>query len=132
MLDKAVTNIKVQAEDDTLLEKDIFDIYLYLWEAKGVEEPKDYIRRLLSSPTSLVTFIKAYMARSTLAYSNAVVVEIQGQDQSALRLALLKDFDLLKEATDAVVEVLGADSSPISPDDRTLAEALKRYTSYEQ
>ncbi len=127
LLDKAVTNIKVQAEGGTLLEKDIFDIYLYLWKDKGVEEPKNYIRRLLSSPASLVAFIKAYLKHSTLAYSNAVVVEMQGQDQSALRLGLLEDFDLLKEATDAVGELLTAHSSPISPNDRTFVEALERY-----
>ena len=132
-LDKALTHLKAQAENGTLLENDIFDVYIYLWkDGKGLEEPKEYLRGLLT-PESLQSLIKAYKDRSTLAYDKGIDVGIEGQEQTGLRLGLLlEDFDLLNEANGVVNELLAADPPVLGQDEQTSVEALQRYLSQKQ
>ena len=133
VLDIAVIQLKTQTENSSLLENDIFDVYFYLWrDGTGLEEPKEYLHGLLSSPESLISLIRAYLDRSTLAYNKQVVIDIEGQEQTGLRLGLLEDFDLLNEATDIVSELLAADYPRIGQDDQTLVEALERYLNYKR
>jgi hypothetical protein len=133
VLDIAVIQLKTQTENSSLLENDIFDVYFYLWrDGTGLEEPKEYLHGLLSSPESLISLIRAYLDRSTLAYNKQVVIDIEGQEQTGLRLGLLEDFDLLNEATDIVSELLAADYPRKGQDDQTLVEALERYLNYKR
>ena len=133
MLDKTLPYLKRKAENDSLLEKDIFDIYFDLWrDATGLEEPKEHLRELLSSPESLIYLIKAYLDRSTLAYNKGVLVDIEGQKKTGLHLGLLTDFGLLNEATDVVNQLLATSVPCVDRNDRTFLEALKRYLSYKR
>lgn len=133
VLDKAVAHLETQAENGFLLENDIFDAYFHLWrDGKGVEEPKGHLRKLLSSPRSLVSLLRAYSDHSTLTYNKGVVIGIGDREQTGLRLRLLEDFDLLDEATDVVNGLLATEPPPVDQDDLTLVEALNRYLGYEQ
>lgn len=135
-----INDIARQAKEGSLLDREHFDLYLYLWkhlckDLEGPDRSTEYVRELISDDQSLVEFLKAYATKSSKrifagdservespsSSNKLAVLDILGIE---FNVVLLTDFQLLEEAKHRANQLY--DSSPdwLKPDAQDLLWAF--------
>ena len=119
-----------EASEGTLLDRDVFDHYLYLWEeADGTAGPKGFLTGVVNDGKQLLALLRSYTERSDLAYNDRALVP-RGEGESrrvVLQTQLLHNFDLLKSAAATAKELLSRSPEWLGDEHRTLLDAFLAY-----
>jgi hypothetical protein len=131
-LSATVMDIEKQSRSVSLLDRDQFDEYLYLWKyAAGDEGPKEYLESVIAAEQGLSDLLLAYTTKTTSTFGRRVQKPRAGED-SKLRVQLLEDFGLVDKARVRAEQVLHEHPEQLSEEDRVLLRAFTaQYSSRE-
>jgi hypothetical protein len=124
--ERVAESIRIQAHDGTLLDKDVFDQYIYLW--KDISEsrpPRDFLFSLVRDDESLVRLLKAYGERSDSAFYGSVAADLE-KTPAQLRVQLIENFGLTNEARDTAFALTESPAAWISEEEMNLLTAFVR------
>jgi hypothetical protein len=109
-----------------LLNRDLFDHYLYLWdEISGSEAPSGYLEGLIRREHALVDFLRAYAAHSDPAfYYDEGWWRSDEAGGRSMKVRLLEYFDLAGSAKAQAGSLLDNPPEWLSEYDRELLEAF--------
>jgi hypothetical protein len=124
--ERVAESIRIQAHDGTLLDKDVFDQYIYLWEdISESRPPRDFLFSLVRDDESLVRLLKAYGERSDAAFYGSVAADLE-KTPAQLRVQLIENFGLTNEARDTAFALTESPAAWISEEEMNLLTAFVR------
>jgi cytosine/adenosine deaminase-related metal-dependent hydrolase len=126
VLDRVSAGIAEEASSGMLLDRELFNEYLYLWKyAEGDEGPAAYLAEVLEQERGVARIAEAYASRSSTALDGWVAEYMRRRD-GGLRIHLLEDFGLLEDALDKARRLLVEQPGWLDGDHRWLLEAFVR------
>lgn len=126
--ERVTEHIESEAHRSTLLDRDVFDHYLYLWEeASGSHNSQEYLAQTVNDSQKFVALLRSYLQRSDPAYHGSVLKESNGDRNPVLRVRLIKDFHLVARAREKAESLLRDTSESLDEQDRQLVEMFVEY-----
>jgi hypothetical protein len=127
VLSEICSKIAEEASSGELLNRDLFNEYLYLWKyADGEEKPTGYLARILERDRGVVELLEAYMNRSSPALGGWAEKRTPS-GKVALRIHILDDFGQREEALNRAQALLAEPPSWLDAEQKSLLEEFVLY-----
>lgn len=125
-------DIEEQSRSESLMDRNLFDEYLYLWKFAAEDEgPKEYLESVVAAEQGLPNLLLTYTTKTSSAFGGWVQEPRVGED-SELRVRLLEVFDLVDEARVRAEQMLHEHPERLSEEERVLLRAFTaQYSSRE-
>ncbi len=130
VLSATVRDIEEQAQSGSLLGRDSFDDYLYLWWFAAGDEgpPREYLVSIIGTERGLPELLLSYVTRTDLAFRGRPKNPEAGE-QPQLRVQILEDLGLVDAAGTRAEELLREHPEQVSEEDRVLLQAFVNWYS---